>query len=117
MSRYTAASRPSGKIVTTKVSPLAGRRLAAYALDVTGYVGIAAATVPVGALATRTHWGRSPAFAVSASALPVLIAISALTYGAIGIGVWGLLRRSGITMHDKVVSSRVVLVSTAGDGV
>ncbi|WP_150460440.1 RDD family protein [Nesterenkonia ebinurensis] len=162
-----------------KFNQLAARRLAAYALDVAGYLGIAAATAPVGALSTSAGWDKSQAFVISVSVVPViiatgvaaraevrgatwgkrrlglrversdgqplslaraisrnvlkiavpwqlghivaigtvyggfessdrrLIAVSLLTYGVIGIGFWGLLRRSGIAMHDMAVNSRV----------
>lgn len=160
--------------------PLARRRLLAYALDMTGYLGIAAATVPLGLLAAGAGLAESGVFVVAASAVPVLIATgvaahaesrggtwgkrrlglrveradgrplllgravsrnvlkiavpwqlghvvaigaalggfdrpdpalvsaSLATYAVIGVGVWGVLRRSGVTVHDLAARSRVV---------
>ncbi|MFC7403809.1 RDD family protein [Georgenia alba] len=163
---------------------LAGRRIAAYALDMTGYLGIAAATVPLGLLANRAGLGESRAFVMSASAVPVviatavatraesggatwgkrrlglgvegagggplpvsralgrnalkiavpwqlghvvaigatfggferpdprLVATAVATYAVIGVGLWGVLRRSGVTLHDAASGSRVVTAQT-----
>ncbi len=162
------------------MNPLARRRLLAYALDMTGYFGIAAATVPLGLLAARAGLGQSAGFVMAASAVPVviatavaalaesrdgtwgkrrlglgvervggrslplggavtrnilkiaipwqlghvvaigaalggfdrpdpgLLAASGLTYVVIGLGLWGVLRRSGVTVHDLAARSRVL---------
>lgn len=159
---------------------LAGRRIRAYALDALGYLGVAAATVPLGVLAARLGIGESQFYLIGASALPVviatgiaaraesrngatwgkrrlglqvstvqgdplrlssaicrnvlkigvpwqlghvvtisgifggfervdplLIAALLLVYSVIGIGIWGVLRRSGVTFYDQAVASRV----------
>jgi uncharacterized RDD family membrane protein YckC len=39
---------------------------------------------------------------------PSLLAASALTYGVIGVGIWGVLRSSGISLHDIIGHSRVI---------
>lgn len=44
---------------------------------------------------------------------PSLIAAAVLTYGVVGVGIWGVLRSSGITFHDTVGHSRVVEAGTA----
>lgn len=51
------------------MNPLARRRVAAHALDCVSYLGIAAATVPAGLIATRAGLGKSRRFVVWASAI------------------------------------------------
>lgn len=162
------------------MNPLARRRVAAHALDCVSYLGIAAATVPAGLIATRAGLGKSRRFVVWASAIPValattvataaeargatwgkhrlgltverteggllpilsalarnvvkiaipwqlghviaigashggfkrpepgLVAASIATYGLVGVGLWGVLRDSGVTVHDMIAGSRVL---------
>lgn len=162
------------------MNPLARRRVAAYALDCLGYLGIAVATIPAGVLAARAGIGQSRELVLAASAVPVaiatafatvgearghtwgkrrlgleversgggkllfgrslarnlvkvaipwhlghtvaigaayggfdrpepsLVAISGITYAVIGVGIWGVVRKSGLTVHDVVAGSRVV---------
>lgn len=162
------------------MNPLAGRRIKAYGLDMLGYLGVAAATVPMGLVAARVGIGESPVYVVSASAVPVLIAVGIaaraeshrcatwgkrrfglqvttvqaehlnlpsaigrnllkigvpwqlghvvtisgiyggfersqppliaallLVYALIGLGLWGVLRRRGVTFYDQAAASRV----------
>lgn len=126
------------------MNPLAGRRGKAYGLDMLGYLGVAAATVPMGPVAARVGIGESPVYVVSASAVPVLIAVGIaaraeshrcatwgmvvtisgiyggfersqppliaallLVYALIGLGLWGVLRRRGVTFYDQAAASRV----------
>lgn len=42
-----------------------------------------------------------------------LIAASVVTYGMIGEGIWGILHKSGITVHDMIAGSRVVEAAAA----
>ncbi|MFD1717905.1 RDD family protein [Georgenia deserti] len=76
------------------MNPLARRRIVAYALDATGYVGIAAAMIPLGLLARRAGWGDSQAFVISASAVPVLLATAIATRAEIRGGTWGKRRQA-----------------------
>lgn len=69
--------------------PLAFRRLGAYLLDVASYFGIAAATIPLGLLAVRTGLGKSQAFVLTASAVPVAIALGYATHAEAQGGTWG----------------------------
>jgi len=166
------------------MNPLASRRIGAYLLDATSYLGIAAATIPFGLLAVRTELGKSQGFVLTASAVPVAIAlgyathaearggtwgkrrfnlrvnrvgggpvskgsalvrnlvkfaipwqlghtvaisaafgrfhrpdptlfgITIVTYAVIGAGIWGILRSSGVTLHDMIASTRVVDATT-----
>lgn len=166
------------------MNPLAKRRIGAYVLDMAGYLGVAALTVPLGMLAAQAGLGESPAFVVTASAVhvviataiaahfeakdatwgkrrcglkvvsgsggrlpfisalgrnllkiglpwqvghvvaigaafggfesldPALMTASAACYALIGLGIWGVLRRSGVTFYDAATGSRVIPAGT-----
>lgn len=38
---------------------------------------------------------------------PGLVAAAVATYGLVGMGLWGVLRSSGVTVHDMIAGSRV----------
>src|SRR5690625_240461 len=59
------------------ISPhsLAKRRSLAYVCDCLGYLGIAAATAPLGLLAHRRGWGANKAFVLAASTVPPVAAM------------------------------------------
>ncbi len=57
-----------------RVHPLAGARARAYLLDCGVYLGIAAATVPIGVVAQRAGWKADRSWALGTSALPPLVA-------------------------------------------
>ena len=54
--------------------PLALPRLRAYLRDCTGYLGLAAATVPLGLVVQHLGWGRSRRLVVALTAVPPAVA-------------------------------------------
>ncbi|ATG53125.1 hypothetical protein CFK38_05790 [Brachybacterium vulturis] len=81
--------------------PLARRRCLAHLLDCAGYLGIAAATIPVGVLlATTTDLGSSRLYGHLASAVPPAIAtvIAARAESGPHRATWGK-RRQGLTVQ------------------
>lgn len=59
---------------------LALRRGKAYVRDCVGYLGMAAATTPLGLLATTQGWSGSRGFALAVSALPPALATGVATW-------------------------------------
>ncbi|WP_197522718.1 RDD family protein [Occultella aeris] len=83
------------------MNPLAGRRGKAYILDCVGYLGIAAATVPVGLIARNAGWGEHRAFVFVASAVPPVLAtlLAARRESGPNGATWGK-RRFGLRVQD-----------------
>lgn len=82
--------------------PLARRRATGYLRDCAGYLGVAAATVPLGlAVNALTDLGRSRTFAYAVSAVPPVIAtvIAARAESGPRRATWGK-RRVGLRVED-----------------
>lgn len=90
------------------MNPLAGRRGKAYGLDMLGYLGVAAATVPMGLVAARVGIGESPVYVVSASAVPVLIAVGiAARAESHRCATWGMWSPSAVSTAVSKGRSRL----------
>lgn len=89
------------------MNPLAARRARAYALDCAGYLGVAAATVPLGLVVRRlAHGNPSRTLVLGLSALPPVIAT-----------VWAALAESG--PQGATIGKRragLVVVPATSDG-
>lgn len=84
------------------VNRLAGRRGRAYLYDCVVYAGVAAATVPVGALAHAAGWGGNRAFVLAASAVPPVVAtwLAARQESGPARATWGK-QRHGLVVTDR----------------
>ncbi|MBZ2195330.1 RDD family protein [Occultella gossypii] len=82
------------------MNPLAGRRGKAYILDCAGYLGIAAATVPLGLVARNAGWGREQTLVFAMSAVPPILAtlLAARRESGPGGATWGK-RRFGLRVN------------------
>ena len=82
--------------------PLAGRRCHAYALDAVGYVGIAAAMVPLGVIAHRAGRRRHRGYLHAVSAIPPVLAtlLAAGQEAGRSQATWGK-RRCRLTVADR----------------
>jgi uncharacterized RDD family membrane protein YckC len=85
----------------SKVHPLAARRGRGYLRDCVGYLGLAAATVPLGVLFHRRGWGVDRRLVLAVSALPPLAAtlVAARQESGPRRATWGK-RREGLVVVD-----------------
>lgn len=83
--------------MSLKPHPLAGRRIGAYLLDCIGYLGVAAAELPIGFWAFQQGWGTNPVLMAVLSSIPPVAATAIAALGEAGErrSTWGK-RRLGI---------------------
>lgn len=106
--RFTTDSPDPAAGAGRRAHPLAVRRARAYALDAVGYLGVAAATVPLGMLVRTVGGEPSRAVVLALSAIPPLVATAwaaraeSSTRGA----TWGK-RRLGLRVVADEDSARL----------
>lgn len=106
--RFTTDSPDPAAGAGRRAHPLAVRRARAYALDAVGYLGVAAATVPLGMLVRTVGGEPSRAVVLALSAIPPLVATvwAARAESSTRGATWGK-RRLGLRVVADEDSARL----------